>query len=111
MPLITFQTSGKTIEVSKDANLLRTSIRYEGSVPFKCGAGLCGTCKVRIVEGRENLSKVMKKEVDRLGEEKISQGFRLACQTSITGDVMLAWGEEDMERLNKIAQRRISSAE
>jgi ferredoxin len=111
MPLITFQTSGKTIEVNKDANLLRTSIRYEGSVPFKCGAGLCGTCKVRIVEGSENLSKIMKKEIDRLGEEKISQGYRLACQTSITGDVTLAWGEEDMERLNKIAQRRINSAQ
>jgi ferredoxin len=111
MPLMTFQTSGKTIEVKQDANLLRTSIRYEGSVPFKCGGGLCGTCKVRIVEGSENLSKVMKKEIDRLGEEKISQGYRLACQTFITGDVTLAWGEEDMERLNKIAQRRINSAE
>jgi ferredoxin len=111
MPLMTFQTSGKTIEVDKDANLLRTSIRYEGSVPFKCGGGLCGTCKVRIVEGSENLSKIMKKEIDRLGEEKISQGYRLACQTFITGDVTLAWGEEDMERLNKIAQRRINIAE
>jgi ferredoxin len=111
MPLMTFQTSGKTIEVNIDANLLRTSIRYEGSVPFKCGGGLCGTCKVQIVEGRENLSKVMKKEIDRLGEEKISQGYRLACQTFITGDVTLAWGEEDMERLNKIAQRRINSPE
>jgi ferredoxin len=111
MPLMTFQTSGKAIEVDKDANLLRTSIRYEGSVPFKCGGGLCGTCKVRIVEGSENLSKIMKKEIDRLGEEKISQGYRLACQTFITGDVTLAWGEEDMERLNKIAQRRINIAE
>jgi ferredoxin len=111
MPLMTFQTSGKSIEVDKDANLLRTSIRYEGSVPFKCGGGLCGTCKVRIVEGSENLSKIMKKEIDRLGEEKISQGYRLACQTFITGDVTLAWGEEDMERLNKIAQRRINIAE
>jgi ferredoxin len=111
MPLMTFQTSGKSIEVNKDANLLRTSIRYEGSVPFKCGGGLCGTCKVRIVEGGENLSKVMKKEIDRLGEEKISQGYRLACQTFITGDVTLAWGDEDMERLNKIAQKRINSAE
>lgn len=111
MPLITFQTSGKTIEVDKDANLLRTSIRFECAVPFKCGGGICGTCKVRIVEGNANLSKVMKKEIDRLGEEKISQGYRLACQTSIIGDVTLAWGEEDMEHLNKIAQRRINSAQ
>lgn len=110
MPFLTFQTSGKTIEVDKETNLLRTSIRYEGAVPYKCGGGLCGTCRVRIVEGQENLSKVMKKEIDRLGIDKIEQGFRLACQTFITGDVTIAWGEEDLEQLNKIAQRRINAA-
>jgi ferredoxin len=111
MPTITFQTSGKAIEVDKDANLLRTSIRYEGAVPFKCGGGLCGTCRVQIVDGHENLSRVMKKEIDRLGAEKIEQGYRLACQTFITGDITVAWGEADVDRLNKIAQRRINAAQ
>jgi ferredoxin len=111
MPNVTFHTSGKSIEVDKDANLLRTSIRYEGSVPYKCGGGLCGTCKVRIVDGHEHLSKIMKKEMDRLGKDKLDEGYRLACQTFITGDVTIAWGEEDLERLNKIAQRRMNSAQ
>jgi ferredoxin len=111
MPSVNFQTSGKTIEIQSDANLLRTSIRYEGSVPFKCGGGLCGTCRVRIVEGQENLSKVMKKEIDRLGNDAISQGYRLACQTFITGDITVAWDEEDLERRNKIAQRRINATQ
>ncbi|CAG7617684.1 2Fe-2S iron-sulfur cluster-binding protein [Paenibacillus allorhizosphaerae] len=111
MPSVTLQTSGKTIEVANDTNLLRMSIRYEGSVPYKCGGGLCGTCRVRIVEGNESVSKVMKKEIDRLGQDKIDQGYRLACQTFVTGDVTIAWGEEDLERLNKIAQRRINAAQ
>ncbi|MEX2416393.1 MAG: 2Fe-2S iron-sulfur cluster-binding protein [Paenibacillaceae bacterium] len=109
MPSITFLTTGKTIEIGKDANLLRSSIRFEGSVPYKCGGGLCGTCRVRIVEGQENLSNVMKKEIDRLGQEKIDQGYRLACQTFASGDVTLAWGEEDVARLNRIAERRINA--
>lgn len=62
MPSVTYQTSGKTIEVEQDANLLRTSIRYEGSVPYKCGGGLCGTCRVQIVDGHEHLSKIMKRK-------------------------------------------------
>lgn len=111
MPIITYQTSNKSIEVDQDANLLRTSIRYEGSVPYKCGGGLCGTCRVRIVEGHDNLSRIMKKEVDRLGQEKLDQGYRLACQTFVTGDVTIAWGEEDIARLNKIAERRINAAQ
>jgi ferredoxin len=111
VPSVTYQTSGKTIEVEQDANLLRTSIRYEGSVPYKCGGGLCGTCRVQIVDGQEHLSKIMKKEVDRLGQEKLDQGFRLACQTFVTGDVTISWGEEDLNRLGKIAQRRINAAQ
>ncbi|WP_245583070.1 2Fe-2S iron-sulfur cluster-binding protein [Paenibacillus daejeonensis] len=111
VPTVTFQTSGKSIEVEKESNLLRTSIRYEGSVPYKCGGGLCGTCKVRIVEGQDNLSRIMKKEVARLGQEKLDEGYRLACQTFISGDVTIAWGEEDLARLNKIAQRRINAAQ
>jgi ferredoxin len=111
VPSVTFQNSGKTVEFDKDANLLRTSIRYEGSVPFKCGGGLCGTCRVRIVEGQEHARKVMKKQIDRLGADKIEQGYRLACQTFVNGDVTVAWGEEDLERLNKIAQRRISASQ
>ncbi|AJY76482.1 2Fe-2S iron-sulfur cluster-binding protein [Paenibacillus beijingensis] len=110
MPSITYQNSGKTIEVDKDANILRTSIRYEGTVPYKCGGGLCGTCRVRIVDGHDNLSRVMKKEIDRLGAERIEEGYRLACQTFVTGDVTIAWGEEDLERLNKIAKRRINAS-
>jgi ferredoxin len=111
MPTVTFQTSGKKIEVEKETNLLRTSIRHEGSVPYKCGGGICGTCRVQIVDGHEHLSKVMKKEVARLGEDKINDGYRLACQTFISGDVTIAWGEKDVERLNKIAERRISTSQ
>jgi ferredoxin len=111
MPSVTFQTSGKTFEVDKDTNLLRMSIRYEGSVPFKCGGGICGTCRVQIVDGHNNLSKVMKKEVNKLGQDKIDQGYRLACQTFVTGDVTIAWGEDDINRLNNIAQRRINAAQ
>lgn len=111
MPKVTFATSGKSIEVDKDTNLLRMSIRYEGSVPYKCGGGLCGTCKVKIVDGQENTSKVMKKEINKLGQEKIDEGYRLACQTFVTGDVSLAWDDKDVERLNKIAERRINAAQ
>jgi ferredoxin len=111
MPKLTFETSGKSIDVDQDANLLRTSIRYEGSVPYKCGGGLCGTCRVRIVDGHEHVSNVMKKEINKLGQEKIDQGYRLACQTFISGDVTIAWGEEEIERLNKIAQRRMNAAQ
>lgn len=41
----------KTVNAPVDSNLLRVSIREQGGIPFKCGGGLCGTCKCRIERG------------------------------------------------------------
>ncbi|MDB5377777.1 MAG: ferredoxin, partial [Rubritepida sp.] len=46
---VTFLTNGnKTVEAPENSNLLRVSLREKGGIPFKCGGGLCGTCKCRI---------------------------------------------------------------
>lgn len=92
MPVITFiSNDNKKIEVPEQSNMLRNSMRYEGGIPFRCGGGLCGTCKVKIEEGLEHTDKVKKHELKHLGEELISQGYRLACQTFINGDVKISW--------------------
>jgi ferredoxin len=50
---ITFITNdNKSVTVAEKVNLLRTSIREKGGIPFKCGAGICGTCKCWIQRGR-----------------------------------------------------------
>src|SRR5206468_312366 len=52
---ITFLTNEqRVVSVAEKANLLRTSIREKGGIPFKCGAGICGTCKCKIEKGLEN---------------------------------------------------------
>lgn len=92
MPTIRFGTSDKAVELpdGESYNLLRESIRNEAGVPYKCGGGLCGTCRVRVEEGAEHLSKIRKPEIAKLGEE-LENGYRLACQTFTTGDCTLAW--------------------
>ena len=46
---ITFLTNGgKTVSVPENSNLLRVSLRQQGGIPFKCGAGICGTCRCKI---------------------------------------------------------------
>ncbi|GEN33427.1 MULTISPECIES: 2Fe-2S iron-sulfur cluster-binding protein [Aneurinibacillus] len=105
MQTIDFKTSGKRIEVEKESNLLRMSIRYEGGIPYKCGGGICGTCVVKIDGGEENLSKVSKKEIEKLGENLIAQGYRLACQTFVNGDVELNWEENPIRPKRKAAAK------
>ncbi|MMZ51057.1 1,2-phenylacetyl-CoA epoxidase, subunit E [compost metagenome] len=105
MQKIDFKTSGKKLEVSKESNLLRMSIRYEGGIPYKCGGGICGTCVVKIDDGAQNLNKVSKKEVERLGKDLIDQGYRLACQTFVSGDVELNWEENPIRPKRKAAAK------
>lgn len=53
-------------------------------VPFACTEGVCGTCVIEVLEGKENLSDFTNEEKDFLGEPEDSNE-RLACQCKIKG--------------------------
>ncbi|MET1115020.1 MAG: 2Fe-2S iron-sulfur cluster binding domain-containing protein [Comamonas sp.] len=92
MPQVTFVSNGgKAVEAPENSNLLRVSLREKGGIPFKCGGGLCGTCKCRIVEGLANTDAIKAKERKHFSEEDFAQGYRLACQTFVNGDVSVTW--------------------
>ncbi|MDA9437505.1 2Fe-2S iron-sulfur cluster binding domain-containing protein [Bradyrhizobium sp. CCBAU 51627] len=89
---VTFVTNnGKSVTAPVDSNLLRVSLREQGGIPFKCGGGLCGTCKCLIEKGRENTDAIKPKERKHLTEEQFAAGYRMACQTFLTGDVSVSW--------------------
>lgn len=92
MVRITFINSdGKTAEAPANSNLLRVSIREQGGIPFKCGGGLCGTCKCRIERGLEHTDAIKDKEKRHLSESDFEAGYRMACQTFVNGDVSVSW--------------------
>ncbi len=75
-------------ECGEGENLLFEAISRNIMIPFNCTSGRCGRCRIRVVEGAENLSELGDREVLRLGEEQVEQGFRL-FETYIHGDVRL----------------------
>jgi ferredoxin len=92
MPKINYKTSGCEVEFpdGEDVNLLRVAIRNDCGVPWRCASGNCGTDRVRVVEGAEHFDKPRKRERDRLGD-LIDAGFRLACQSYVSGDCTVEW--------------------
>jgi ferredoxin len=89
---IVFVTNnGKTVTAPENSNLLRVSLRQQGGIPFKCGAGICGTCRCKIESGIENTDKVKQKERKHLTDADLAAGYRMACQTFIAGDVSVSW--------------------
>ena len=92
MIAVTFLSNqGVVVNAPTESNLLRISLREKGGIPFKCGGGICGTCRCMIESGRENVDPVKAKERKVLPESDIAQGYRLACQTFLHGDVSVSW--------------------
>lgn len=108
MPTIHYSTSGRKIDFPEgdEVNLLRVAIRHECGLPFKCASGNCGTDRVRVTAGAENLSPPRRRERETLGEELLAQGYRLACQTYVGGDVTVVW-DPDQKALvsDRVADR------
>ena len=89
---VTFVTNAmKTVSAAAGSSLLRVSLREKGGIPWKCGGGLCGTCRCLIEAGREHVDAVKPKERKHLSEAELAAGYRMACQTFVSGDVSVSW--------------------
>ena len=89
---VTFLSNAeKVVKAPENSNLLRVSLRGQGGIPFKCGGGVCGTCKCRIESGLEYADAVKPKELKHLSEDELKMGYRMACQTFVNGDVSVSW--------------------
>ena len=89
---VTFLTNDARVATAAEAtSLLRLSIRENGGIPFKCGGGICGTCKCKVEQGLEHTDAVTPKERRHLTEADLAAGYRMACQTVVTGEVAVSW--------------------
>jgi ferredoxin len=106
MPTIRFSTSGRdvTFPDGDEVNLLRVAIRNDCGVPFKCASGNCGTDRVRVEAGAEHCGPARRRERDRLGE-LLDEGYRLACQTYVSGDVTVAWDPDQTALPDRVSER------
>ncbi|MEP7202790.1 MAG: 2Fe-2S iron-sulfur cluster binding domain-containing protein [Ilumatobacteraceae bacterium] len=97
MSTIRFSTTGREVTFAEgdEVNLLRIAIRNDCGIPFKCASGNCGTDRVRVEAGSENCMPMRRRERERLAE-LVDQGYRLACQTYVNGDVTVAWDPEQI---------------
>ncbi|MFX1420373.1 MAG: ASKHA domain-containing protein [Promethearchaeota archaeon] len=80
--------------LSKRVNVDNGSIVYKAilALNFPIGAlcagnGICGKCVIHILDSKPKISKPTEKEIKILGNKKLIEGYRLACQTKIFGDL------------------------
>ena len=101
MPVLTLVNEGKTIEVPEGANLRKTLLAngispYVGKDKFlNCfGNGLCGTCRVEVVDGKGAPPITALEESALLGltpfyGRTVPKNTRLACRIDVTKDMAI----------------------
>ena len=87
MPRVTFMPVGQSFEVAAGTTILVSAIQNGLQVRHDCTEAICGTDRVKILSGKEQLSE--KNENEELTLEMMNAGpdERLACVARIVGDV------------------------
>ena len=101
MPLLDLVNEGKTIEIAEGANL-RKALLANGVPPYagldrilNCrGFGLCGTCRVEVVDGRGAPPMTDREESALVGlipfyARKIPKNVRLSCRIDVKSDMAI----------------------
>jgi len=89
MPKITFYQQNRSIQVSEGTELARLPyLDTTAPLKFGCRQGNCGTCVIKIITGKENLSPKTKEEAKTLRRLDL-ESCRLACQCAVIGDVVI----------------------
>ncbi len=104
--------SDKEIKIDSESTLLEAFKENNIYIKSTCGGyASCGCCRVRIIDGKENLEKAGFPELQLLGNVFHITKERLACQTRVTGDVTIDTSVHDKEkdedaRENKTTKRQ-----
>ena len=79
---VAFQTSDTTAPVPLGATILDAADEAGVFIDNACRSGTCGSCRVTLVSGSVRMAVE-----DALTEEDKAEGYILACQAEIRGDV------------------------
>ena len=95
---LTIEPSGETIAVKENQSILDASLRAGIYLPYACNHGLCGTCKVDVLEGEiahNHASAFALMDIER------DEGKTLACCATLDSDVVIeAEVDEDPDAMS-----------
>ncbi len=97
--VVTFEPEGKKISVTSGENLMEAAHKADIYINASCnGKGACGKCKLIVESG-----KVESLPTSLLSENEKEKGYVLACQSTVTEDIIAKIPEETIEKKLKAA--------
>ncbi|MEW6240607.1 MAG: ASKHA domain-containing protein [Chloroflexota bacterium] len=99
---IDIQPIGRRMDVPEGTNLLDACQQAGVELVAVCGgAGVCGTCRVRLLKGQ--LTEVTASEIDELGEGDLAAGYRQACQVEVLSDIVIEIPPESLSAPQRLS--------
>lgn len=93
----------KRVNVPKNSSIYDALLALNYPISALCGGkGTCGKCIIKTIENESNLSPPTKNEIKQLGRNKISEGYRLACESYILGTSRIYLTESFIAQRNRI---------
>jgi len=93
--MVYFEPLGRRGKAGSDQSLLEIVRKLGINIISICdGRGLCGGCKIQIVEGK--VSPLTSKELENLTPKEICQNYRLACQVHPLSDLKICIPQESL---------------
>jgi ferredoxin len=87
MPKLTFLVTGQSFEVPAGTSFLAFCQEHDAPHDFGCTVGSCGTCRLVIESGAENVNPQSADELETVEMSTDVKGARLGCQLKILGDI------------------------
>ncbi|MCL4823083.1 MAG: 2Fe-2S iron-sulfur cluster binding domain-containing protein, partial [Anaerolineales bacterium] len=96
------QPIGKRVEVPAGTNLLDACQQAGVELVAICGgAGICGTCRIRLLKGK--LTDFSMTEMEELTEAERAAGLRQACQMEILSDLVIEIPPESLSAPQRLS--------
>jgi len=89
MPTLTFLATGQSFEVPAGTSFLGFCQEHDAPHDFGCTVGSCGTCRLVIESGADNVDPPTGEELETVRMATDVPGARLGCQLILRGDVAL----------------------
>ncbi|HEY2728658.1 MAG TPA: 2Fe-2S iron-sulfur cluster-binding protein [Polyangia bacterium] len=90
MASVTFQPAGLRVACADGASIFDVGRGAGIDISTACvGKATCGLCRVKILDGEAHLSPLNVAERKHLGNVYFITKMRLACQTRVSGDVVV----------------------
>ena len=92
--VIAESSAGRIVEIDapQGASLIDLCDEHQAPIPFSCRSASCGTCRIHVLAGADELLSPAEDELDLLDVFNVQPpSVRLACQAKLRPGAMRLW--------------------